>query len=72
MFGVSQAQPEIPKPTAEERHTQKWGRFKATVEAWEPIPDENLEDYESRFFSTFFGMEDLLEELEDADLCMIF
>ena len=44
----------IPEPIAEERHTQKQGRFKATVEVWEPIPDENLEDYESRFFSTFF------------------
>ena len=65
-------EPDIHKLTAEERRTQRWARFRMMVKAWRPIQDERLEDYESRFFSTFFGIEDPPEELEDADLCRIF
>ena len=65
-------EPERPEPSAVELFLQRWGRFRATVETWGPIPDETIEDYESRFFATFFDMEDLPEGLEDADLCRIF
>ena len=51
---------------------QEYKRLRVLVEAWEPVPDESLEDYESRFISTFFGTEDLPKEFEEAELCRIF
>ena len=65
-------EPERPEPSEDELLLQRWGRFRASVEAWGPIPDETIEDYESRFFATFFDMKDFPEGLEDADLCRIF
>ena len=38
------------------------------VEAWRPIQDESLEDYESQFISIFDGTEDPPEELEETEL----
>ena len=65
-------EPEVPEPSVAELLLQRWGRFRATVEAWGPIPEETIEDYESRFFTTFFDREDFPEGIEDEDLCRIF
>ena len=55
-----------------EQPMQEFERFRALVEAWEPVPNESLEDYESRFISTFFGAKDLPKEFEEAELCRVF
>ena len=52
-------EPAGPELSEAELFLQRWGRFRVTVEAWGPIPEETIEDYESWFFATFFDMEDL-------------
>ena len=64
--------PEEDPEEDEEQPQQEFERYRALVEAWEPIPNESLEDYESRFISAFFSAEDLPKEFEERELCKVF